>query len=85
MTNHDKLHSVFRRVFQVSSQVPVNAATYGDSLDGGKLWDSLKHMVLCTQLEDAFDVMIDIELVAKIKSYGDAVAALQKLGVAFED
>jgi acyl carrier protein len=83
MTNIDKLQTTFRKALQVPIGVDVTSSQYGDA-PGGKHWDSLQHMVLCTLLEDAFDVMIDIEHVSQIRSYASAAAILAHLGVDFE-
>jgi hypothetical protein len=52
---------------------------------GSNGWDSLKHMVLVSELENKFDIIIDIEDIVKIESYHVARAMLtEKYGIKFD-
>ena len=64
MTNCDKYNSVFVEVFELSE----------DQLPGLKYqdipaWDSVGHMSLIAELEDAFDIMMDTDDIIDFSSY----------------
>ena len=46
-------------------------------------WDSLRHMTLITELEDAFDIMIDTDDILHFGSYLNGIKILEKYGVVF--
>jgi hypothetical protein len=84
MTSMTKLQDAFRKALSVPASVGVTSLRYGDA-PAGKEWDSLRHMVLCSLLEDAFDVTIDISSVSRIRSFWDAVSVLKDMGVSFDN
>jgi acyl carrier protein len=45
-------------------------------------WDSVGHMMLMTEIEDAFDVMLDTEDIIGFTSYKDGIEILRKHDVA---
>jgi acyl carrier protein len=47
-------------------------------------WDSVAHMQLVGEIEDAFDIMIDTQDVIDMSSYNETVRILGKYGVEFE-
>jgi len=83
MNNATMLQVVLRYVLGIPVGVDVTSVKYGDAPAGAE-WDSLRHMVLCTMIEDQFNVMIDIELISRIRSYADAITILTELGVDFD-
>jgi acyl carrier protein len=54
-----------------------------DSLAYGKheKWDSIAHMALVAELEDAFDIMLDTNDVIAMSSYPVALEILRRYGV----
>lgn len=46
-------------------------------------WDSLAHVSLVASLDSTFDVMLDIDDILDLSSYGKAREILTKLGVQF--
>jgi acyl carrier protein len=54
-----------------------------DSLAYGKheKWDSIAHMALVAELEDAFDIMLDTDDVIAMSSYPVALEILRRYGV----
>ncbi len=84
MSNLGKLQGAFRYVLRIPPTLPCENVEYSNS-PGGKQWDSLQHMVLCTVIEDSFDVIIEIDKVAKIRSFQDAVEVLTSLGIDFKE
>ncbi|MCT4783975.1 MULTISPECIES: acyl carrier protein [Exiguobacterium] len=48
-----------------------------------KEWDSIGHMTLIAELEDAFDVYIDSEWITEFNTYQSGIDLLKRLGVDF--
>ena len=46
-------------------------------------WDSVAHMQLIGEIEDAFDIMLDTDDVIDMSSYAKAIEILGKYGVEF--
>lgn len=79
MTNEEKLKTAFEQTLKNrDSSVDVTTLTYPTTG-----WDSLSHMVLCTALEDAFDIMFEIEEIAEISSFDKAKEVLVRHGIQF--
>lgn len=76
MENMEKYVQVFTEVFGVEAQ---NAAgmRYQDS-DG---WDSIGHMNLISQIEDAFDIMFDTDDILAFDSFERGKEILKKYDV----
>ena len=79
MDNTRKLHSTFAQ----SLQIDVNKVN--DDLAYNKIaeWDSVAHMALISELESAFDVMLDTDDILGLSSLGKAKEILAKYGVKF--
>lgn len=73
----DKLQSVFRDALNLPSDTEVTTLEYR----GIEQWDSVAHMQLVAEIEDAFDVMIDTEDVIDMSSYAKAREILAKYDV----
>lgn len=48
-----------------------------------KEWDSIGHMTLIAELEDAFDLYIDSDLITDFNTYQSGIDLLTRLGVDF--
>jgi acyl carrier protein len=48
-------------------------------------WDSVAHMAVIAEIEDAFDIMIDIDDVIAMSSFAIAQQIVVKYGVSLED
>ena len=48
-----------------------------------KEWDSIGHMTLIAELEDAFDVYIDSDVITEFNTYQSGIDLLKRLGVDF--
>lgn len=64
MTNIEKYNEAFCNSFEITE----------DKLDGLKyqdveLWDSVGHMTLVANLEDAFDIMMETDDIIDLSSY----------------
>lgn len=79
MSNLEKYRKIFMEVFGVQEDALDEKFVFGE-VDG---WDSLAHMTLITELEDAFDVMFETEDMVNYHSYENGIKILKKYGVAF--
>lgn len=76
MTNLDKYVQAFQTALEVAqSEVP--SLVYGQSA----AWDSVGHMTLIANLEDAFDVMIDMDDIIDLSSFDKGKEILRKYDV----
>jgi acyl carrier protein len=77
MTNDAKLRQVFIDALALSPDVDVESLSYR----GIDEWDSVAHMMLVSEIESAFDVMLDTQDVIGMSSYSLAREILKKHGV----
>ncbi|KAB2351907.1 acyl carrier protein [Actinomadura rudentiformis] len=70
----ERLRRVFRSALNLGDEVEVDVLEYR----GIDKWDSLAHMALVAALEDEFDIMIDIDDVIDMSSFGKARELLEK-------
>ena len=64
MTNLEKYNNAFMNAFQIEvDQLP------GLEYQGITAWDSVGHMQLIAELEDAFDIMMDTDDIIDLSSY----------------
>ncbi len=79
MNNTQKLNTVF------SESLGIDGATISDSLayQSIKEWDSISHMVLISNLEEAFNVSIETDDVIDMSSLAKAKEILMKYNVVF--
>lgn len=80
MNNLEKLHQTFARMLNI------DVAKVNDELayDSVPEWDSVAHMILVTELENVFDIMLDTDDVIDMSSVGKAKEILAKYQVVFE-
>jgi len=74
MTNEEKLKNAFVTTFDVAPEIIKDDLKYRDIPQ----WDSLAHMKLIAELEEAFDVMFETEQVLDMSSYAKAREILSK-------
>ncbi|WP_225992906.1 phosphopantetheine-binding protein [Actinomadura rudentiformis] len=74
MIDDERLRRVFRSALNLGDEVEVDVLEYR----GIDKWDSLAHMALVAALEDEFDIMIDIDDVIDMSSFGKARELLEK-------
>lgn len=70
-----KLNEVFRDVFDNDEITVVDATTAADV----EKWDSLMHITLISEVEDAFDVHFEMRDVTKMKNVGEMVDEILEL------
>ena len=76
MTNQEKYLGAFVEALEVSAQ-EAPALVYGQS----KAWDSVGHMTLVAALEDAFDIMMEMDDIIDLSSFEKGKEILRKYAV----
>jgi acyl carrier protein len=77
MTNDDKLRQVFIDTLALPPEIDVETLSYR----GIEEWDSVAHMLLVGEIENAFDIMLDTRDVIDMSSYPIAREIIKKYGV----
>ncbi len=80
MTNLEKYNNVFTEIFGVDASALNEGFTFSEI----GAWDSMTHMTLITELEDAFDVMFETDDIIHYGSYLNGIEILKRYGVEFE-
>ena len=70
-----------QQVFIETLGLPFDAEVEGLTYRGIEQWDSVAHMRLVSEIEDAFDIMLDTDDVLDMSSYTKAQEILMKYGV----
>lgn len=79
MNNLEKYNKIFIDSFQLSED-----KLAGLKYQGVELWDSVGHMTLVSELEDAFDIMLETDDIIDLSSYEKGIEILKtKYGVEF--
>jgi acyl carrier protein len=76
MTNLEKYINAFAEALEVPAE-EVPALVYGESA----AWDSVGHMTLIAALEDAFDIMVDMDDIIDLSSFEKGKEILAKYDV----
>ena len=76
MTNQEKYVNAFVQALEIPAQ-EVPALVYGQSAG----WDSVGHMTLVANLEDAFDIMIEMDDIIDLSSFDKGKEILRKYDV----
>lgn len=79
MTNKEKYNSAFMTVFEIDADQLTSELKY-QSIPA---WDSVGHMALMAELENLFDIMLEMDDVVDFGSYDTGVKTLEKYGVRF--
>ena len=79
MSNKDKYDSIFIEVFEIDKADLTDELEY-QSIDS---WDSVGHMSLMAELEDAFDIMLEMDDIVDFGSYKTGIETMKKYGVEF--
>jgi acyl carrier protein len=79
MTNKVKYDEIFMEVFEI------NLSDLTDDLEYQSIpsWDSVGHMSLMAELEDTFDIMLDMDDIVDFGSYKTGIETMKKYGVEF--
>ena len=81
MSNSDKYKNIFMEIFSVDAEELNCNFNFKDV----EKWDSLTHLTLISELEDAFDVMFETEDILHFGGYENGKKILARYGVEFED
>jgi len=73
-TIFSKLNEVFQDVFDDES-IEVNETTTAEDIEG---WDSLIHITLLAEVEDAFDIKFPMKKVVAMKNVGEMADAIEE-------
>ena len=79
MSNKEKYDEVFIDIFEITKD------QLSDSLEYQSItaWDSVGHMSLMAELEDVFDIMLEMDDIVDFGSYKTGIKTLKKYGVEF--
>lgn len=76
MTNLEKYIEAFTTSFEVTA-----SELEGLEYQGISQWDSVGHMSLISALEDAFDIMIEVDDILALNSFEKGKEIIAKYGV----
>ncbi len=79
MDNRDKYNSIFLNIFNVDEGALNDTFNFKDI----EKWDSMTHLTLISELEDAFDVMFETEDILHFGGYENGMKILAGYGVEF--
>lgn len=79
MSNKEKYDAAFMETFEIEADALNDELQYQSI----KTWDSVGHMALMAALEDAFDVMLEMDDIVDFGSYKTGFKTLEKYGVTF--
>ena len=74
-----KYNQIFCETFGVQESVLNEGFTFRDVPE----WDSIAHLSLISNLEDAFDIMFDAQDILHYESYLNGIEILKRYGVDF--
>ncbi len=75
--NVEKFHDIVSKILLIDVDKIADDLNRKDI----KQWDSMTHLMLITELEDAFEVAFDEDDIPEIQSIGDLKKTLEKYGV----
>ena len=78
-TNNEKLQNAFCTALEIEATVVKDDLKYQSIPE----WDSMSHMFLISELEEAFDIEIDTDDVIDLSSVAKAREILSKYDISF--
>jgi len=78
MSNLEKYNKAFCDTLQIEEK-----QLKGLQYQGTELWDSVGHMSLMAELEDAFDIMMETDDIVDFSSYEKGMEILKKYDIVF--
>jgi len=79
MNNEQKLREIFAEALQINIERVVDELMYNSIPE----WDSIAHMTLIAEIDNAFDTMLDTDDVLDMSSFAKAKEILVKYDVQF--
>jgi len=80
MTNLEKYNKAFCQSFSIDEEKILNANLEYNSIPE---WDSVGHMGLIAEIEDAFNIQLEMDDVIDFSSYNKGKELLEKYKIAF--
>ncbi|WP_125144094.1 acyl carrier protein [Clostridium transplantifaecale] len=80
MTNLERYNNIFMNVFRKKEE-----ELKGLKYRGFDLWDSIGHMDLVAELEEAFEIRLETSDMLDLTSYEKGMEVLEEYGVIFEE
>lgn len=77
MSNKAKYDEIFIETFEISAD-QLNESLEYQSIES---WDSVGHMALMAALEDAFDIMLEMDDIIDFGTYLTGIETMRKYGV----
>ena len=81
MSNKDTLYQAFASSLNIKLSTVTDDLTYNIIPE----WDSTAHMLLVSEIEDVFDVMLDTDDIIDLSSVAKAQEILTKYDINFDD
>ena len=78
MSNLEKLNKVLRDVFDLKNEDNLNDDMGPDEIEN---WDSLGHVELITNLEEVFDIALNVVDISRMYTIGDIKKIVKKYGI----
>lgn len=79
MNNEQKLRAIFAEALSIDESQVTDDLTYNSIPE----WDSIAHMALISEIDDAFDTMLDTDDVLDMSSFAKAKEILTKYDIGF--
>lgn len=70
---YQKLNTIFSYIFNRDIQLKFN--TIAPDIEG---WDSLTHMIIISEIEDAFQIRFTMEEILNMRNVADMVTLIEK-------
>ena len=77
--NEQKLRKIFSEALGIDESLVTDALSYNSIPE----WDSIAHMALISEIDDAFDTMLDTDDVLDMSTFAKAKEILSKYDVIF--
>lgn len=81
MSNNEKYRNIFMEIFFVEAEKLNSSFNFKDVEE----WDSLTHLTLISELEDAFGIMFETDDILHFGGYENGKIILAKYGVEFDE
>lgn len=79
MSNKEKYQNIFMNIFNVDAEDLNDTFNFKDV----EKWDSLTHLTLISELENAFDIMFETDDILHFGGYVNGMKILARYGVEF--
>ena len=78
MSNKDTYDSIFMESFSIDNKEQLNDELVYNSIES---WDSIGHMQMIAELEDSFEIELEMDDIIDFSSYKKGFEILDKYGV----